>query len=389
MDGSPQTGGALDAEVQPSGPPTDNTGIPWITYSIIAICTAIFAYLNLAQGTSSYGSIASKIAPSCVEIWTGAYWGLVSSAFVHFAFWHILFNMWWAKDFGRVLEPTMGRGKYVMFIVGAVVTGSGAQLAFSGQTGIGFSGVVYAMFGYALVARRVEPRYRRIVNTQTAQWLLGWLVLCIVLTVAKVWQIANGAHVAGFLFGFLVASAFTARVYVKASLVGLAVLIILAILSATYMPWSPYWKDRAYSAWYMTATYRAAAGDREAQFLYAQTLMAEKRVEAVSWLKKSARQRYLPAMNLLAWSLATDPVDSSRDSAQAVKWAERACQEDGWKTAAYLDTLAAAYAESDRWDEAVATQKKAIGALTAADATIKDSVESRLQKYLKREKVRE
>jgi membrane associated rhomboid family serine protease len=374
-----------------SAPPPVPAYIPWITYAVIAICGVICLYLNFATDMPSYHRVWSILIPSCIEIWGGAYWGLVTTAFVHLAFWHILFNMWWAKDFGRVLESTMGRGWYMLFIVGAAIVGSGAELAFSSQTGIGFSGVVYAMFGYGLVARTVEPRLQQIVNKQTVWWLLGWLVLCIFLTVAKVWQIANGAHLGGFLFGCLIASAFTVRRYVGASLMGLAVLFAMAVMSAVYAPWSPYWKDRGIISLYAAAPGKAKAGDREAQFLYSQLLMQEKgkQDEATSWLRKSAEQGYLPAMNGLAWVLATSITDSSRDGAEAVKWAERLCNEDGWKTTAYLDTLAAAYAEADRWDDAVATQKKAIAALTATDTTIKASVESRLQKYLNQEKARE
>jgi membrane associated rhomboid family serine protease len=366
-------------------------GTPWLTYAIIVICGLVFAFFNLARDTPSYGLIASKLAPSCVEIWTGAYWGLVTPTFVHVDFWHILFNMWWAKDLGRILELTLGRLRYLVFIIAAAIIACGAQLAFSGMTGIGYSGVLYAMFGYMWVTRHVEPRYQKILTKQNIQWLLGWLVLCIALTVAKVWQVGNGAHLAGLAFGCLVGSAFTLRIHVKASVFGLTVLGAVALISAVYMPWSPYWKDRAYSAWYMTTTYKAAAGDREAQFLYAEALMQQKdkKMEAISWLRKSAGHYYLPALNLLAWSLATDPVDSSRDGAEAIKLAKRLCERDGWKTAAYIDTLAAAYAEEDDWTNAVTTQKIAIDKLTADDSSIRPAVESRLQKYLNKEKVRE
>jgi membrane associated rhomboid family serine protease len=387
----PQQRGESNPVAVDSAPPLEPREVPWVTYTVVAICSAVFAYLNLAQGLSSYDRVTSLLMPSCVAIWSGAYWGLITAAFVHFAFWHILFNMWWAKDFGRVLEPTMGKGWYVLFIIGAAIAGSGSELAFSGQTGIGFSGVVYAMFGYGLVARNVEPRLQQIINKQTVIWMLGWLVLCIFLTVAKVWQIANGAHLGGFVFGCLIASAFTLRKYVAASVFGLTVLLAMVVLTATYAPWLPLWKDRKVFAQYLDAPQRAKAGNPEGQFLYGQILMQEKdkRREGVDWIRKSAEQGYLPAMNGLAWVLATDRDDSFRDGVEAVKWAEKLCKEDGGKSAAYLDTLAAAYAEEGRWEDAASTQRKAVDALVATDESIKTSVMSRLQKYLKQEKVRE
>jgi hypothetical protein len=54
-----------------------------------------------------------------------------------------------------------------------------------------------------------------------------------------------------------------------------------------------------------------------------------------------------------------------------------------------MDTLAAAYAEVERWDDAVRTQKLAISRLAGATLKTKASFEARLQKYSQHEKVRE
>ncbi len=221
---------------------------PWMTYAIIAICGTIRAYLNLSEKSSLNQRVTDVLMPSGVAIWSGAYWGLLTSAFVHFDTWHIVFNMWWLKDFGAVLEPTMGRSKYLLFIMAAAVVSSGAELAISSQTGIGFSGVVYAMFGYMLAARHVEPLYQRIVTKKTIVWLLGWLILCIVLTYAQAWRVANAAHVAGLLFGYCFSNASRAQVRVALSKIALSALVALTILSAVYMPWSESWRHRGTDA---------------------------------------------------------------------------------------------------------------------------------------------
>ena len=385
---SPAGGAGVEPAGQPTQPVGPPPGVPWITYSIIAVCAAICLYFNvIPESAPSYKQIAGILAPSALQIWGGAYWGLLTSAFVHLAFWHLLFNMWWARDFGALLEPAMGRVRYPLFIAAAAMVSSGAQLAFSDQTGIGFSGVVYAMFGYALAARRVEPQFQRIVSKSTIQWLLGWMVLCIVLTVAKVWNVANWAHGAGFLFGYCVGNGFAARVQVVASRIGAALLVGLAVMSAVYMPWSPAFV--AYGKLEALAD-AAAAGDPQAQLLEgAVAQQAGRKEEALSWFRKSASQGNVQAMNQLAWALATERDDRLRDGAEAVRWAERACREDGQKTAAYLDTLAAAYAEVERWDDAVATEKLALAKLPAAEAETRPGYEARLQQYLRHEKARD
>ena len=230
----------LNPKVRVAEPLAQVKVIPWITYAVIAICGVIFA-LGLDKESLFYIRFSRILVPRGAAIWKGAYWGLLTSALVHGAFWHILFNMWWLKDFGALLEPTMGRVKYLLFIIAAAIVSSGAELAHTNDTGIGFSGVVYAMFGYALAARHIMPLYQQLVTKQTIVWLLGWLVLCIILTVTGVWNVANGSHIAGFFFGYCIGNAFTARAYVTLSRLGLVLLIVLTVLSATYMPWSELW----------------------------------------------------------------------------------------------------------------------------------------------------
>ena len=65
------------------------------------------------------------------------------------------------------------------------------------------------------------------------------------------------------------------------------------------------------------------------------------------------------ALNNLAWILATSPDARLRNGAQAVHYAERACELTHQSVPSFLGTLAAAYAEAGRFDDAVATAEKA------------------------------
>jgi TPR repeat protein len=157
------------------------------------------------------------------------------------------------------------------------------------------------------------------------------------------------------------------------------------------MPWSPYWSGREYWSDFMDAEQKAKAGDPKAQLLYSQFLVQQEgeSTNAMLWLRKSTDLGYLPGMNGLAWMLATSTNESIRDGAEAVHWAERLVQRDGSKTGTYLDTLAAAYAEQGRWDDAIAAQRKAVSVLTPDDTMIKTSIVARLQLYLSHQKARE
>jgi Flp pilus assembly protein TadD len=65
------------------------------------------------------------------------------------------------------------------------------------------------------------------------------------------------------------------------------------------------------------------------------------------------------ALNNLAWILAANPSDALRSGAEAVRLAERACELSQRREPVLLGTLAAAYAEAGRFDEAVTTAEKA------------------------------
>jgi Flp pilus assembly protein TadD len=66
------------------------------------------------------------------------------------------------------------------------------------------------------------------------------------------------------------------------------------------------------------------------------------------------------AYNNLAWILATHPDPAFRNGAEAVELAEKACDLTGESDVNLLDTLAAAYAEAGRFEEAIATLELAV-----------------------------
>jgi len=64
-------------------------------------------------------------------------------------------------------------------------------------------------------------------------------------------------------------------------------------------------------------------------------------------------------LNNVAWIRAANPEARCRDGAEAVRLAERACQVTEYKVPMMIGTLAAAYAEAGRFDDAVAEAERA------------------------------
>jgi tetratricopeptide (TPR) repeat protein len=68
---------------------------------------------------------------------------------------------------------------------------------------------------------------------------------------------------------------------------------------------------------------------------------------------------FAPALDRMAWVLATHPDAGLRNGREAVRLAAKACELNSRKSAAYLETLAAAYGEAGRFDDAIATARQA------------------------------
>lgn len=83
--------------------------------------------------------------------------------------------------------------------------------------------------------------------------------------------------------------------------------------------------------------------------------------------------------NMLAWRLATCPEAAFRDGKRAVELATRACRESEWKQPEPIDTLAAAFAETGDFQQACATEERAIRLAPSGKDTSRYS--ARLEKY--------
>jgi hypothetical protein len=66
------------------------------------------------------------------------------------------------------------------------------------------------------------------------------------------------------------------------------------------------------------------------------------------------------ALDRLSWILATAPEPELRNGTEALRMAEHACELSGQTNAPKLATLAAAYAEVGRFDDATGTIQKAL-----------------------------
>ena len=92
-------------------------------------------------------------------------------------------------------------------------------------------------------------------------------------------------------------------------------------------------------------------------------------------------------LNNLAWVLATSPDDEFRDGERAIELAKKACELTAYETPHILSTLAAAFAETGDFDEAVKWSAKAVE--LGADDPNHDQLASELASYEQKKPWRE
>jgi tetratricopeptide (TPR) repeat protein len=94
------------------------------------------------------------------------------------------------------------------------------------------------------------------------------------------------------------------------------------------------------------------------------------------------------ANGALAWLRATCPDSSARNGREAIRAGTRACELTRWKNASHIDTLAAAYAETGNFDQAVKLQQQALQ-VRFIGPNLKQQVQERLVSYQKHKPYRE
>ncbi len=177
----------------------------YITPVLININLAIF----LAMALSGSGFL--NISAQNLILWGGNYtpltangqwWRLLSSMFLHGGLMHVLVNMYALMVVGVMLEPMLGKNRYLISYLAAGITGSiVSTLTHKATVSVGASGAIFGLYGIflALMLTNVFPK-------KVKGSFLSAVVLMIVMTFINGLGggVDNSAHVGGLLAGVII-----------------------------------------------------------------------------------------------------------------------------------------------------------------------------------------
>jgi len=184
-----------------------------VTFTLIAVNVAVFVYGAALDPKSIGGEITEVHAnfalnerifsiPGHEHEW----YRLVTSGFLHFGIIHLAFNMYMLYLLGQMLEPVLGRVKFLLLYVAALLGGAlGVLLIDSGRSlTAGASGAVFGLLGAAFVGQWLHGA-----NPLTTS-IGSVLMMNLFITFAWRGQISVGGHVGGLIAGAICGAAMLA-----------------------------------------------------------------------------------------------------------------------------------------------------------------------------------
>jgi rhomboid protease GluP len=176
-------------------------------FTPILINLNILIFILMAIGGANIFSPSSEIlinwgANFRPLISIGQYWRLITNCFLHIGILHLLFNMYALLYVGVLLEPMLGKGK---FIAAYLLTGIGASLAstwWHEQTiSAGASGAIFGLYGVFLALLTTD-----LIEKETRKELLTSIGIFVVYNLAYGLKggIDNAAHIGGLVSGLVI-----------------------------------------------------------------------------------------------------------------------------------------------------------------------------------------
>lgn len=168
------------------------------TLILIAINIAVYIYTSILSGNALETNIyvQATLGQYNFLVYSGYYWQLITSMFIHASIFHLAGNMLFLLIFGLRGEEMFSLPEYLgIYLVGGLV-GNLLSLVFGPDfISVGASGAIFALFGACLIYSRRSVR----------QSIIGALVYAFFLFFINTGEGVNIlAHLGGLGFGLII-----------------------------------------------------------------------------------------------------------------------------------------------------------------------------------------
>ncbi|MBF59975.1 rhomboid family intramembrane serine protease [Halomonas sp. FeN2] len=170
------------------------------------IVTLTIVPIGISGGELVFGNLTQTLT-------SGQVWRLLSPAFLHFGWMHLIFNLMWVWYFGRQVEALQGSRIMLLLLIVAGIGANVAQYATGTVLFGGMSGVVYALLAHVWLMSRRVPQSGFFVPQMLVVFMLGWMVFTMTDMAGSVGfgNVANEAHLGGLLVGLVTGWYYSSR----------------------------------------------------------------------------------------------------------------------------------------------------------------------------------
>ncbi|NKB63150.1 MAG: rhomboid family intramembrane serine protease [Gammaproteobacteria bacterium] len=178
---------------------------PPVSIALIAISIIVFVLMQTWNREQILLPllISQYYQPALPEIQNGEIWRLITPIFLHFGIFHLIFNMLWTWELGKIIESRQGAIWLILTTLLIAVISNLAQYLVTGPVFGGMSGVIYGYLGYVWLQGNYNPGFGIKLNPSVVKLMLGWFLLCWSGLLEKFFglSVANTAHTAGLVSG--------------------------------------------------------------------------------------------------------------------------------------------------------------------------------------------
>jgi len=173
-------------------------GDPMATYVLIGLSVLVaFGSGSLLGGGNQVFYDGALNGPGVSD--GGQYWRLVTSGFLHAGLIHLGFNMYILYFLGSMLEPALGKVRFLALYFASLLGGSFGALLLSPMVNtVGASGAVFGLMGAAFIMQRAR-------GMNPMQSGIGPLILLNLVISFVIPGISIGGHLGGLLAGVVAA----------------------------------------------------------------------------------------------------------------------------------------------------------------------------------------